>query len=50
VGLPGGEVRVGHLLQAIALPTVEVFFTACPTTLIKKHDDETDLFLFDLKT
>ena len=50
VGLPDGEVRGGHLLQAIAWPTLEVFFTAHPTTLIKKHDEETDLFLFDLKT
>jgi predicted DNA-binding protein with PD1-like motif len=50
VGLPDGHVRGGHLLQAIAWPTLEVFFTACPTPLIKKHDDETDLFLFDLKT
>ena len=50
VGLPDGEVRGGHLLQAIAWPTQEVFFTAHPTTLVKKHDEETDLFLFDLKT
>jgi predicted DNA-binding protein with PD1-like motif len=50
VGLPDGRVRGGHLLHAIAWPTLELFFTACPTTLIKKHDDETDLFLFDAKT
>jgi hypothetical protein len=50
VGFPDGQVRGGHLLQAIAWPTLELFLTACPTTLIKKHDDETDLFLFDLKT
>jgi predicted DNA-binding protein with PD1-like motif len=50
VGLPDGQVRGGHLLQAIAWPTLELFFTACPATLIKKHDDETNLFLFDLKT
>jgi len=50
VGLPDGMVRGGHLLQAIAWPTLEVFFTAYATTLIKKHDEETDLFLFDLKT
>ena len=49
VGLPDGRVRGGHLLQAIVWPTVELFFTACPTTLVKGHDDETDLFLFDLK-
>jgi len=50
VGLPDGEVRGGHLLQAITWPTLELFFTAYATTLIKKHDEETDLFLFDLKT
>lgn len=49
VGLPDGRVRGGHLLQAIVWPTVELFFTACPTTLVKTHDAETDLFLFDLK-
>ena len=48
VGLRHGQVRGGHLLQAIAWPTVELFFTACPASLVKRHDDETDLFLFDL--
>jgi predicted DNA-binding protein with PD1-like motif len=48
VGLRDGQVRGGHLLHAIAWPTVELFFTACPATLLKRHDDETDLFLFDL--
>jgi predicted DNA-binding protein with PD1-like motif len=50
VGLPDGQVRGGHLLEAIVWPTLEVFFTTCPTPLIKKHDDETNLFLFDLET
>jgi len=50
VGLPDGEVRGGHLLQAIAWPTVEVFFTSYAATLIKRHDAETDLFLFDPRT
>ena len=50
VGLPDGEVRGGDLLQAIVWPTLEVFFTACGTTLIKRYDEETDLFLFDVKT
>jgi uncharacterized protein len=49
VGFRDGQMRGGHLLEAIAWPTVELFFTACPTPLIKKHDDETDLSLFDLK-
>ena len=50
VGFRDGQMRGGHLLEAIAWPTLELFFTACPTTLIKEHDDETDLSLFDLKT
>jgi hypothetical protein len=49
VGFPDGQMRGGHLLEAIAWLTVEVFFTSCPTPLIKEHDDETDLSLFDLK-
>ena len=50
VGLPDGEVRGGHLLEAVAWPTLELFFTAFPTALVKKHDEETNLFLFDLNT
>jgi uncharacterized protein len=50
VGFPDGEVRGGHLLEAVAWPTLELFFTAFPAALVKKHDEETDLFLFDLKT
>jgi len=34
----------------LAWPTLELFFTTYPTTLVKKHDGETDLFLFDLNT
>jgi predicted DNA-binding protein with PD1-like motif len=49
VGFRDGQMRGGHLLEATAWPTVELLFTACPTTLIKQQDDETDLFLFDLK-
>ena len=48
VGLPDGQVRGGHLLQAIVWPTLEVFLTASPTALIKERDDETNLFLFKL--
>lgn len=48
VGLPDGRVRGGHLLEAIVFPTVEVFFTALPSTLIKNRDEETSLALFDI--
>jgi predicted DNA-binding protein with PD1-like motif len=49
VGFPDGQLRGGHLLEAIAWPTLELFFTACPAILIKTHDEETDLSLYDLK-
>lgn len=49
VGFPDGQLRGGHLLEAISWPTLELFFTACPATLIKTHDEETDLSLYDLK-
>lgn len=47
VGLPDGQMRGGHLLEATVFPTLEVFFTTLPTTLIKNRDDETTLSLFD---
>jgi uncharacterized protein len=48
VGFSDGQMRGGHLLKAVAWPTLEVFFTTYPTVLVKKHDDETDLALFNL--
>ncbi len=47
VGLPDGQVRGGHMLEAIVGPTLELFLTAYPTPLVRKHDPETNLFLFD---
>ena len=38
----------GHLLEAVVFPTLEVFFTALPSKLVKKRDAKTTLFLFDL--
>jgi hypothetical protein len=49
VALSDGQMRGGHLLEAVAWPTLELFFTTSDATLIKEHDEETDLFLFDLK-
>jgi predicted DNA-binding protein with PD1-like motif len=49
VGFPDGQVHGGHMLEAIVWPTLELFFTAYSTPLIKTHDAETSLFLFDLK-
>jgi predicted DNA-binding protein with PD1-like motif len=49
VAFPDGQVRGGHILEAVTWPTLEMFFTAYPTPLIKTRDDATQLFLFDLK-
>jgi uncharacterized protein len=48
VALPTGETRGGHMLEAYVFPTLELFLTAYPQPLIKVHDNETDLALFDL--
>jgi uncharacterized protein len=48
VALPTGETRGGHMLEAYVFPTLELFLTAWPEPLIKVHDAETDLALFDL--
>jgi predicted DNA-binding protein with PD1-like motif len=48
VGLSDGVAWGGHLLHAVASPTVEVFLTAYPDPLPKRLDAETDLQLFDL--
>ena len=42
--------RMAASLQKHGHSLVVLFFTAFPTTLVKKHDEETDLFLFDLNT
>jgi predicted DNA-binding protein with PD1-like motif len=44
-----GQMRGGHLLEAIAWPTLELFFTTWSTPLVKVHDAETDLSLYNLK-
>lgn len=46
VGLPDGSVRGGHLIEAVAWPTLEVFVTATPHSLVKRKDPETSLDLF----
>jgi hypothetical protein len=48
VALPDGSVRGGHILEAVAWPTLELFFTAYPAPLVKERDDETNLYLFNL--
>jgi len=50
VAFPDGHVRGGHILEAVAWPTMELFFTAYPAPLVKEHDAETNLFLFNLNT
>jgi len=50
VAFPDGHVRGGHILEAVAWPTLELFFTAYPGPLVKARDAETNLFLFNLNT
>jgi predicted DNA-binding protein with PD1-like motif len=50
VAFPDGNVRGGHILEAVAWPTLELFFTTYPAPLIKERDDETNLYLFNLNT
>jgi predicted DNA-binding protein with PD1-like motif len=48
VAFSSGETRGGHLLEGYVGPTLELFLTTWPVSLIKIHHDETDLSLFDL--
>jgi hypothetical protein len=50
VAFPDGQVRGGHILEAVAWPTLELFLTAYPAPLVKERDDETNLYLFNLNT
>ena len=49
-GFPDGTTRCGHIINATVWPTLELFLTDEPATLVKEEDLETDLFLFDPKT
>jgi predicted DNA-binding protein with PD1-like motif len=50
VGRPGGSLVGGHVLRAVAWPTLEVFVTVFERPLTKHKDQETDLQLFDLSS
>lgn len=45
VGFPDGSTKGGHLLEARVWPTLEVFVTATPRPLFKKHDPDSGLDL-----
>lgn len=47
VALPDGETRGGHILSAHVSPLLEVFVTADPVALQKRHDPATGLTLMD---
>lgn len=47
VSMPDGRALGGHFLSAHVNPLLEVFVTADPVLLEKKHDAETDLNLMD---
>jgi hypothetical protein len=47
VSMPDGRALGGHFLSAHVRPLLEVFVTADPVALQKKHDDATGLTLMD---
>jgi hypothetical protein len=47
VALPDGETRGGHILSAHVSPLLEIFVTADPVALQKRHDPATGLTLMD---
>ena len=47
VSMPDGHALGGHFLSAHVSPLLEVFVTADPVALHKKHDDATGLSLMD---
>jgi predicted DNA-binding protein with PD1-like motif len=47
VGFPDGSTKGGHLLEAHVWPTLEVFVTEMPRSLVKRHDPESGLDLID---
>ena len=47
VGHRDGTASAGHVIEAIASPTLEVFVTVDPVPLQKKYDPATDLTLID---
>ena len=48
VAIRDGTVKGGHLLSAVAWPTLEVFVTETDMPLLKQEDPETTLELFNL--
>ena len=49
VAFPDGSTKGGHVISATAWPTLELFLTDEPTSLVKDEDPETGLYLFDPK-
>jgi predicted DNA-binding protein with PD1-like motif len=49
VAFPDGTTRGGHVISATVWPTLELFLTDEPTSLVKEEDPETDLYLFNPK-
>lgn len=47
VGLPDGTAKVGHLIEAIVSPTLEVFVTVDPVALQKTYDPSSNLTLIN---
>ena len=49
VAFPDGSTKGGHVISATTWPTLELFLTDEPTSLVKEQDPETGLYLFDPK-
>lgn len=49
VAFPDGSTKGGHVISATTWPTLELFLTDEPTSLVKEQDSETGLYLFDPK-
>ena len=49
VAFPDGTTKGGHVISATAWPTLELFLTDEPISLVKEQDPETELYLFDPK-
>jgi predicted DNA-binding protein with PD1-like motif len=46
VGLEDGTTRGGHIISATVWPTLELFLTDEPSSLVKEEDPATGLYLF----
>ena len=46
VGFPDGTTRGGHIISATVWPTLELFLTDEPSSVVKEEEPDTGLVLF----